>query len=217
MTASTAPARRAAHCQRETTFGGLPIWWSDEVLEPRPWTRVQAEWACDLLGPGTTPVVELYCGAGAIGLWCAKHSRRPLVQVDDDLAACRLAQANARRLGVATDVRCSDVRDALRPHERFELMLADPPYVPTTGVPGFRCDPRHAIDGGVDGLRGIREVVALAPDHLLGAGAVVLQVRGHQQVRAVRDLCRLPSAALVVEAMRAIRDDRALVLLRRRP
>ena len=49
-------------------FGPVDIRHDDEVLEPRPWTIAQAEWASEL---PAGPMLELGCGAGHIGLAAA--------------------------------------------------------------------------------------------------------------------------------------------------
>ena len=50
---------------------------------------------------------------------------------------------------------------------------------------GGYTDPRGALDGGPDGLRVIRRIVAEAPQRLLPGGALVLETSGDQQARAV--------------------------------
>jgi methylase of polypeptide subunit release factors len=171
-----------------TSFDGLSIEHGPDVLTPRAWTAVQAQWATTLLaGLPCGPVLELCCGAGQIGLLVARATSRRLVQVDADAAACRLAARNARANGLSArvEVRHSRVECAARPSERFSLVLADPPYVPSAETAAYPQDPLLAIDGGTDGLDIARACVTAAELLLLGGGLLVLQLRDAEQVRRV--------------------------------
>jgi release factor glutamine methyltransferase len=88
--------------------------------------------------------------------------------------------------------------------------MADPPYVPTADIGQFPEDPRLAIDGGPDGLDVVAECLSVAADHLAADGAVVIQVRGADQVARLPDL----APGLAVVEMRTFGPDRALAHLR---
>ena len=174
--------------RRTTRFGHLTIAYDDRVLRPRSWTTAQARWASELLATCPAgPVLELCCGAGQIGLLAAALTDRPVVMVDADPVACDFARDNAREAGLAdrADVRCADLGAALAPYEKFALVIADPPWVPTGDVARFPRDPVTAIDGGADGLDPARACLRVAGTHVLPGGAVVLQT-GPRQPSAVR-------------------------------
>jgi len=188
-----------------TDFHGLTIAYDDTVLTPRPWTGQQSRWAADLLATAPDgPVLELCAGAGQIGLLALAYAGaaghpRHLVAVDASAAACGFARRNADAAGLGehVEVRHGRLEEALAPQERFALVIADPPWVPSTDTGQFPDDPLTAIDGGPDGLDLARACVRTAADHLLPGAAVVLQL-GHRdqvdrldaeplQVREVRD------------------------------
>jgi methylase of polypeptide subunit release factors len=192
-----------------TSFGGLEIAFDEDVLEPRPWTIAQSEWAIELLsGLPEGPVLELCCGAGQIGLVVASATGRRLVQVDDHEQACRYARHNADATGVVTEVRCAPVDAALAADEQFVLVLADPPYIPSDQTDVHADDPEHAIDGGPDGLDIARECIAAARGALAPGGVVLVQTGGAAQAEA---LAR--EAGFRSHEVRALADDRALLLL----
>jgi release factor glutamine methyltransferase len=200
--------------QRTIDFGPLRVTFDERVLEPRPWTLLQAEWAAELapaLPEGM--ILELCSGAGHIGQAAAVLASRDLVQVDVDPHACALAEANAvvnaHHLGV--DVRCGDLDDVLGPDERFPLVLADPPYLPSHEVGQWRDDPRGAIDGGDDGLALPRRCLATAAAHVAPAGVVLLQALGEGQLDALADA--IAGAGLERTATRAVDERRAVGLL----
>lgn len=170
---------------RTVDFEGLVIRWDRRVLEPRPWTAVQSTWAAKLAQqapPG--PLLELCAGAGHIGLLAARQARRDLVQVDADPVACAYARANAEAAGVRSAVRCADLREAVA-GERYPLVVADPPWVPTADVGTFPDDPVIAIDGGVEGTDLAVACLDVAADVLVPGGHVVVQVGGVHHLPAL--------------------------------
>jgi 16S rRNA (guanine1207-N2)-methyltransferase len=77
-------------------------------------------------------VLDLGCGVGVLGLLAAR-SGAAVVAVDDDLAAVASTSRNAQRLGLALDVRHSDIDSALT-GERFDAVLCNPPFHVGKGV-----------------------------------------------------------------------------------
>jgi methylase of polypeptide subunit release factors len=196
-----------------TMFGGRAIGHDERVLTPRPWTERQSMWARDLLDEVPAgPVLEVCSGAGHIGLLAVAGTNRTLVQVDADLHACVWASRNARTWAIATDIRHGPMSEAVMVDERFALILADPPYLPSNDVTRFPEDPLTAIDGGDDGLDLARECLDVISRHLVRAGVALLQLRDEAQGR---DLA--PDAAargLTIAESRQF-DGGAVLLLRR--
>lgn len=169
-------------------FGGLDIAFDNRVLRPRPWTLAQSEWAAELLSvapPG--PVLELFAGVGHIGLAAVLDSDRDLMMVDVNPAAVQLARRNADAAGLQgrVVVRHGRIDEVLESGERFPLIVADPPWVPTAGVAEFPDDPTIAIDGGADGLALARSCCRVVDAHLDVDGSAILQLGTLAQVDAV--------------------------------
>jgi release factor glutamine methyltransferase len=185
------------------------------VLRPRAWTLVQSEWAAELAAAGQ-PLLEVGCGAGHIGLAAAVMSGSRLVQVDCDAAACRWAGANAAAAGCGDRVeqRCGTAAEVLAGGEVFDVVIADPPYVPSGEVSLYPEDPPGAIDGGPDGLQKVRSFLGEIAGRVAPAGSVLLQVRGAGQVDELAGWLAHPaSPALVVIEARFYGDLRAVVRL----
>lgn len=170
-----------------TRFGQLRIGYDRRLLTPRPWTVAQSDWAHELLGgAGPGDVLELCSGAGHIGLHAVRGTGRRLVCVDVEPAAGAWIRRNAEAAGIdGVEVREGRIDDALRADERFALVIADPPWVPTATVPDFPEDPVGAIDGGPDGLLLARQCLAVASRHLMPGGGLVLQVGSPGQVESL--------------------------------
>jgi methylase of polypeptide subunit release factors len=167
------------------------------------------------LPPG--PILELFAGAGHIGLLASVLTGRPLVQVEADPIAASFAIENAVRTGIAerVQVRHERVEDALMEDERFALILADPPYLRSDQVGRFPADPLMAIDGGGDGLDLVRATLDALSAHLNADGACLLQLAGPTQVRSVRRLVCDGWPALAVRASRSIDLERAVTHITR--
>lgn len=195
-------------------FGPVDVAFDCTVLRPRPWTLAQSEWAAELAEGNT--MLELGSGAGQIGLAAAALSGCGVVQVDRDPAACRWAVYNAARNGYSEVVvqRCGEASEVLGVDERFDVVIADPPYVPSADVYRFPEDPLGAIDGGLDGLDCVRSFVTALEPHLAPEASVVIQVRGPDQVDQLDTWLTTSTApSLVVADTRVFGDDRALARL----
>ncbi|MBW9205869.1 methyltransferase domain-containing protein [Mumia sp. zg.B53] len=171
-----------------TPFGHLTIAFDDSVLRPRPWTARQSELAVELASRSPEgSVLEIFSGAGQIGLLAASMMERHLVQVDLSERACAFARSNADAAGARVDIRCGSPEAVLDEDERFAVVIADPPWVPTDEIGEFPEDPPLAIDGGVDGLGLARHSIALIGHHLLDGGHAVVQVGPGAQAESLVD------------------------------
>ncbi len=75
--------------------------------------------------------------------------------------------------------------------ERFDLIVANPPYIaaadPHLSAGDLRHEPQMALSSGADGLDAIRHIVADAPAHLASGGHLLLE-HGYDQAAAVEEL-----------------------------
>lgn len=179
------PRARSRHAR----YGSLVIEYDERVLRPRGWTTHQARWGAELLALAPAgPVLELCAGAGQIGLLSVAATTRNLVCVDVDPVACEFARRNAVANGIGhrVEVRTGDLREVLRPDERFAFVVADPPYLGPEDVARYPEDPLVAIDGGPDGLAVVWACLDVIGRHLVPDGRALLQLRGVDQAHRVR-------------------------------
>lgn len=132
--------------------------------------------------------------------------------MDVDPHACVLARRNAQAAGVAATVRNAPVAQSIRDDDRFPLVLADPPYIPSGETARFPRDPVLAIDGGDDGMAAMRECLAVIATCLAPQGAAIVQCRGPDQAAALAALAA--THRLRADATRVVDAERALVVLR---
>jgi release factor glutamine methyltransferase len=140
------------------------------------------------------------------------------VQVELDPIAAGYARRNAALAGCAdrVDVRVGSIADTLRPDELFQVIVADPPYLPSAEVCSWPDDPVCAIDGGPDGLDLIRLCLDVVEPQLAPGGQLLLQVAGPGQIAQLRELLAgRPDNALALIGERVVDDRRAVVQLAR--
>ncbi|WP_305044048.1 peptide chain release factor N(5)-glutamine methyltransferase [Geoalkalibacter sp.] len=190
-------ARRArreplAYILGEVEFWSLSFAVTPAVLIPRPDTEVLVEEAL-ARGPDEARVLDVGTGSGAIAISLAVE--RPAWQVtalDVSPAALEVAQGNARRHGVAERLRFLPGDLAQLPDEQFDLIVANPPYIPSADLAGLMPDvrdhePHLALDGGPDGLAAYRALAAQAASRLRSGGCLLVEIGQGQEV-AVQSL-----------------------------
>ena len=175
-------------------FWSLDLLVDSRVLIPRPDSETLVEEALDrFAGPGGR-IADVGTGSGALALALAKE--RPEAQVfatDISPEALAVARANAERLGLAVTFWQGDLDQALVPAGRFELIVANLPYIPSAEIDGLaadvRSEPRLALDGGADGLALLRRLIEAAPGLLQPEGCLALEV-GAGQAGTVEEFLR---------------------------
>ena len=125
-----------------------------------------------------------------------------------------MGATNAAANRIPVEVRYAGMSDALAHDDRFALVLADPPYVPTRDVARYPDDPRHAIDGGADGLDVVRTCLAVIAAHASPGAPVALQVRGPAQVDRVTAVVGREGLPLTARAGARRVAERAVLVLR---
>ena len=175
------------HLTGRAWFRGLELEVGPGVFVPRPETEVVAGWAIEAtlstLESGVTSpvVVDLCTGSGAIAL--AVKAEVPQAQVHavevSDLAVA-WALRNRDRLGLDVEIVHGDAVTAFEELADVEVVVSNPPYIPTTAEPVDPevrdHDPEVALYGGSeDGLAIPRLVAARAAGLLHRRGVLVME------------------------------------------
>lgn len=193
----------------EREFRSLSFRLNPETLVPRPDSETLIDAALDILHPPERDWRLLDLGTGSGCLLLALLDVLPAATgLGTDISADALAAArdNAERLGLAGRAEFAEGawRAAVPEGESFDLVLSNPPYVPTAEidrlmpeVAGF--EPRRALDGGPDGLDAYRRIAAEASPMLRPGGHLLLEL-GHGQSQAVAAI--LLQARYRVEGLR---------------
>lgn len=129
------------------------------VLAARRWARAK-------------DVLDVFTGSGALALAAARDGARTVTAVDVSRRALLSVWLNARRAGFRVAIRRGDVLAPVA-GESFDLILANPPYLPgdktlpTRGV-------ARAWEGGVDGRVLVDRLLDDVSEHLRPGGRLLM-------------------------------------------
>src|SRR5574338_888598 len=183
----------------EREFYGRTFKVTPAVLIPRPETELLVELALARCVDRRQPrLLDLGTGSGILAVTLALELPDASVcAVDRSRAALWVAMANAARAGASVSFVESDWFAGLG-DERFDLIVANPPYV-AAGDPhlvegDLRFEPRSALAAGPEGLDDLQRIIAGAPAYLEAGGWLLLE-HGYDQAAAAR--ARLLDAGFV--------------------
>jgi len=180
----------------EWEFYGLTLEVSRDVLIPRPDTETLVERGILFLRdlPDGTRVLDLCAGSGCIGLAIADNCPNThVILADWSEDALRVCRQNILRCELTQQVNFVQA-DALEPPPRllrdFDLILCNPPYIPTLEVGRLDVsvrdyEPHMALDGGEDGLKFYRAIAKKWKAALKPGGKLIFEV-GYDQAPAVQ-------------------------------
>ena len=173
-----------------TSFCGIELALDRRVLIPRPETELLAERAWTFLrgvqdaGTDGSVALDLGTGSGCLAIALAWHAPGGQIHAADISGdALALARENAGRHGVTSRIQFheGDFFSAVPPRLRCELIVSNPPYIPSARIDTLEAEvrqyePRTALDGGRDGLDFYRRISAQARAFLQPAGRVMLEL-----------------------------------------
>jgi release factor glutamine methyltransferase len=178
-------------------FFSLTFEVSPAVLIPRPESEFVVleclRFAKSLAEPR---ILDIGTGSGNLAVAFAhQHPGSRVTAVDISPLALECATRNAIRHKVADRIRFlqGDLFTPLAVDERFELILSNPPYIPTADIrnlaPGVReYEPHLALDGGPDGFSVFDALVKQAPNHLIPGGYLIVEIGAPQHEPARQHL-----------------------------
>ena len=172
-------------------FYGYEFRVSSAVLIPRPETETLAELALGFLQSlSSQTVLDLGTGSGCIAITLAK--RCPGVKViasDVSESALKLAKLNAETFDAVKQVefREADGLAALVKGEQVNLIVSNPPYIPSGEISGLQpevryYDPHLALDGGEDGLHFYKLLAAQGQSRLKPGGKLMAEFGNGQEL-----------------------------------
>jgi release factor glutamine methyltransferase len=178
----------------ETEFHGLKLKVDRRALIPRPETELLVELVAEMWTEPPKQILDLGTGTGAIALALLKLApASQATAVDQSAEALELARENVTASGYSERTRLvqSDWFAAIDPAERFDVIVANPPYLSAeeTGqtAPEVRnFEPHAALSAGENGLAALRHIIATAPAYLADGGVLALETGIAQHVELQR-------------------------------
>jgi release factor glutamine methyltransferase len=200
----TTAARFAAQAERR--FAGEPVQYirgrtefygrefsvDSRVLIPRPETELVVEEALRRISP-TARVIDVCTGSGCIASTIAlERTGLQMFACDLSVGALIVAQQNARSLGAKVRFTAGDVLSHVG--GRFDVITANPPYVPAAHVEGLQTEvrswePTMALTPGKSGTEVIERLFAQALPLITDEGFLIFEI-GYSQSEEVAAIGR---------------------------
>jgi len=180
----------AAYLMQKAYLRGVAFYIDERAIVPRSYLAEILDG--DVLAGGDAPliedadaitrVLELCTGSGALAVLAAmRFANAAIDAIDISPAALAVAARNVADHGLEDRVtlRHGDLFAPVR-GERYDLIIANPPYVDAAGMaalpPECRHEPALALDGGPDGIAIIRRIIDNAGRHLSGNAGLLCEV-----------------------------------------
>jgi ribosomal protein L3 glutamine methyltransferase len=180
----------AAYLVQKAYMRGVPFYIDERAIVPRSYLAEILDG--DILAGGDAPliedadaiasVLELCTGSGALAVLAAMRFPNATIEaVDISPDALAVAARNVADHGFDDRItlRHGDLFAPVR-GKRYDLIIANPPYVDAAGMaalpPECRHEPALALDGGPDGIAIIRRIIDNAGRHLSGNAGLLCEV-----------------------------------------
>ncbi len=166
-----------------------------DVLSPRPDTETLLDVIVRAFPPQRAfEMIDLGTGSGAI-LLATLMERAGARGVGTDISTEAIAVARENAANLDLNGRCTFIRTdwaAGFAEDSFDLVVSNPPYIPTGDIPGLdpevrEHDPHLALDGGPDGLQPYRDLAPEIARILRPEGVFAVEI-GWDQGAAVKAL-----------------------------
>lgn len=163
------------------------------VLIPRADTEILVDAALEYLSETdrSKTVFDLCSGSGAVGIAIAAN--RPedeITLVEKSKKAFKYLKYNNEINKVGCKMILADVF-SWNPDEKCDLLVCNPPYIPTGDITGLskevRNEPKMALDGGKDGLEFYRSITSLAEKYINHGGRIMYEI-GYNEAEEVTEI-----------------------------
>ena len=186
-----ATRKPAAYLVNRIWMRGLPFYVDERVIVPRSFIGelldshfADGDDATSLIGDPAevASVLDLCTGSGCLAILASRHFPHAAIDaVDISKDALAVAARNVGDYGL-NDRIALHRGDLFAPlgSRRYDLILANPPYVDAQGMADLprecRAEPKLAFDGGADGLDVVRRILAEAKAHLTAQGGLLCEI-----------------------------------------
>lgn len=178
-------------------FCGLDILVTPDVLTPRPETEDLVEQvATHFDKKGAYTFLDMCTGSGCIAVALAvKFPNARVLAVDISEPALKVAQQNIHKHKLTERVQLLQSNLWEEVSGTFDLIIANPPYIPTENLAGLsrevKHEPRLALDGGADGYEVTRPLCQAADSFLALGGLLALELDDGQAGPLARGLAEI--------------------------
>jgi release factor glutamine methyltransferase len=166
------------------------------VLDPRPDSETLIELIINKFPLNSSiNLCEIGCGSGCLIITLLKNFKNwKGTAIDISSNALEVAKINAKTHEVLDKIHFinSNIFSQISPHNQFDLIISNPPYIPTNDIENLQdevrlYEPRLALDGGIDGLNFYREIADNSSKFLTENGQIFVEI-GYNQFDEVQNI-----------------------------
>ena len=184
------------HLTNNREFFANNFYVDENVLDPRPDSEALIEMIIKKFTKNSSlKICEIGCGSGCLIISLLKHFENCLgLALDISNKALLIAEKNAKINQVLNRINFiqSDLFKNLQNDQIFEIIISNPPYIPTNDIENLQdevriYEPRIALDGGLDGLDFYRKIAEQSQKFLKNNGDIFLEI-GYNQYQDVKNI-----------------------------
>ena len=167
---------------------------NQDVLIPRPDTEILVEKVLKLTkNKNKLNLLDIGVGSGCILLSILKEKKNFYgTGVDISNKSLNICRVNSHKLGLTKRVKLfkSDIDNFNR--GKYDLIISNPPYIKKNTLKCLERDivdyePKHALDGGLNGLSEIRKVINKSSELIKKKGFLIIEI-GFDQKNNVKKI-----------------------------
>jgi ribosomal protein L3 glutamine methyltransferase len=185
-----ASRKPAAYIVKRAYIGNMSFYVDERVIVPRSFIGellLSGRLGRDGLGLIEEPaaissVLDLCTGSACLAIIAARLFPNAIIHASDlSKEALAVARRNVAETGEESRIELYDGDlFAPLPQRRYDLVLANPPYVDEQAMaalaPEYRHEPAMALDGGRDGLAIVRRILQGARERLMPDGLLICEI-----------------------------------------
>lgn len=184
------------HLTNNREFFANEFYVDENVLDPRPDSEALVELVMGKFNKlSSLNICEIGCGSGCLIISLLKHFENWLgLALDISNKALLIAEKNAKINQVLPRLNFiqSDLFKNLHPDQIFDIIISNPPYIPTNDIENLQdevrlYEPRIALDGGLDGLDFYHKIAEQSQKFLKKNGDIFLEI-GYNQHQDVKNI-----------------------------
>ena len=180
-----------AYITKKKDFWNYEFLINNEVLIPRPDTEVLIEQVLKITkNKNKLKILDIGIGSGCILLSILKEKKNFIgVGVDLSTECLKISRVNSQKLGVNRRLKLYKSNIDNFHTGKYDLIVSNPPYIKKDVLKCLEKDinyePKHALDGGFDGLSEMRKVIDKSSKLIKRKGYLILEI-GFDQKNKVK-------------------------------
>jgi release factor glutamine methyltransferase len=206
----------------ESWFYGRKFKVTEDVMVPTPETELLCEIAVNYVRYKKIKepsILDMGAGSGVVSVTMACELPHAVITaLDISPAVLEVARQNAEAYYAEERITfiCSDMFEALKTSDRYDMILSNPPYISDDEYkdlpPEVLADPKISLVSGKEGMDIIKKLIDMAPGYLKESGQLMFEI-GYNQAEIVAELTDKDDCYKKISIVKDLNDIDRVVLL----